>query len=305
MAALDDGSAYASTSSSATTVTLPALANATPNASHNAYDGAWVYIATGPAGQVGQQRRVQAGGYDPSTGTLTITPNWTTAPSGGVIVEISRLFPATSPPSAVIPTVAGVGGEDPSYRTLLNRTLSLCAKPAEILLPIGTARTYDLSGYWWFDRQERLLGIWEPDPIDGLPQRSDWRGWAVRWNADATLLTTRAPFSAASGSITLEVLRPCVAWIRNDTVWAQSENGLVDDDDTSNEAMMVAADVDPEDIMPVFLMCAYEALSARSPGRPYPGAADMAATWRERAQHLRFWDHTQSVPSAPSTEEAA
>jgi hypothetical protein len=297
--ALDDGAAYACSIGTTDTVVIPALVNATTGASANRYDGAWVYLATGPAGTAGQQRLVQPGGFDPALGELTVFPPWTVVPAGGNIVEITHLFPSTDlAPS--LPT-AGIAGEDTSYRRLLNRSLGVMAKPAEISVAITTASTYSLAAYPYLDRESRLVRILEPDVDGDVPVPSDWRGWQLRLNAATPLLQVGVPFLTASDNLTLEVIRPCVNWIRSAGAWAQSTTGFTLDESTTDDNLLQSADVEVEDIMPVFLMCAYEVLAARSPGRPFPGAADLAETWRERAMASRLWDRTQQRAEAPQT----
>ena len=278
--ALDDISEHLVSSSAARTVTLLSLKNATANASVHRYDGTHVFYRD-PGGE-GQSRAVRPGGYDPVTGTLTVYPDWTTPP-GISGIYLTNLFPIISQGS----------DQDATYRGLLNMALRRQAGRDRVELAIGTHWQYPLGGFSWLDRPERLLGVFESGPTGRGAVDAGWRGIRLVLDGPTPFLEVRAPFSEATGSLTLEVNRPGDSLIETAGVWAEG-GGLVNDTDRCLPST--------SDVMPSFLAAAYDALTARSPGRPYPKAAELAEMWRAEARKGRTYDASQDRPMAPSPQ---
>lgn len=291
-AALDDGGRFAVSSAAASTVASAALVNATSNASANTFDGAWVYLASGAAGVVGQQRMVKPGTYVPSTGTLGIFPPWTSTPTGGEIMEVTRVFPSVAGAN-----VAGVTMEDTSYQSIENRALSRLAIPDRVEFAIGTGWRYATTSYPWLDRPERFVRALEPGPTGLMPVDCTWRGVQLRLDGATPHLEIAAPFEHAGGTLVLEVIRPGNSLINvSGGGWAESSVGLVNDDDYCLPSF--------EDVFPEAMFCAYQALAARSPGRPYPKAAELMEFWLGEARKGRYHDRALDPGGQQQVEPA-
>jgi hypothetical protein len=289
--ALDDFESYPVTSATTSTVVLGMLANPTASASTNRYDGAWAYIATGTA--KGEQRRVRVGGYAPSTGTLTVWPLFSPTPAQYDEAEITRLFPAIENAGG---TSDVSNATDTSYRALINRGLGRLA--VRDRLPIATTAgtyAYSLVTTSWLDRDARLLGALEPDASGALTVPADWRGVRLRLDAETPYLEVRVPFT---GTLTLDVIRPAVSWIKVGAVWGESAVGvgLVADTDE--------APVSLDDAVAAGLMEAYEVLMNRSPGRPGGSWAEKWTAQREIVRALRTYDRTSEAAAQPAAPAA-
>lgn len=265
---IDDGSFYAVTSATSTTVVSNALKNATTNASITTYNGAFAYANA-------QQRLVRTDGLAPSTGTLTIRPDWASTPTSAHTLILTTLFPCTEDVS---------GGS--SYRTLINRAAALLAYGDRVAVAIGTGYSYPLTTYPWLDREARLIRVLEPGPTGGQYVDASWRGPKLVLDGPTPALELTVPFGTATGSLILEVLRPAHTLVETAGVWAENTAGLSGDTDRLR--------IDVADILPAFKLVVYEALVGRSPGRPYPGAKDQAEYWRGQAMASRLFDWTQA-----------
>ncbi len=275
-AALEDLEVYHVNSGTLTTVTLPLLASTSPTASPNHRDGRGVYVASGPG--AGQFRRVRIGGYEPS-GRLTIDGVWQTIPTLGSIVELSGLFPPITETN------------ETSYQVLINAALKRLLVPDRITLPITTANSYGLLSWPWLDREERLLGIYEPGPTGLLEVSAMWRRPKLRLDADLPVLEFRVPFLTATGSITLDVLRPADTWIAVNGVWQESVLGLYSETDQAIPS--------EQDVRDVALMEAYLVLAHRSPARPNGPWIEKYMAQREIARRIKYYDLSSEKAPAP------
>jgi hypothetical protein len=278
--ALDDlGGPYAVSASTASTVTVPSLATSTPGASPNRYDGRWVYLSSG-AGS-GQVAKVRGGGFA-SSGLLTMETAWTTAPVAGDQIELYGWFPAVH-----------TRGSDSSYLTIINRALSMIVAPDRIALSITTAEEYPLGAYRWLDRPERLLGVLEPSPTGGLPIDAAWRRPRLRLDAGGAVLELPVPFSAATGVLTLDVLRPADTLVNG----AESTVGLAVEADTAEPTV--------NDVNAVALAVAYQALASRAPGRPSGNWLQKYAGQLGEARRVKYFDASQlAAPPAAAPAPA-
>jgi hypothetical protein len=283
--ALDDlGGPYAVSASTASTVTVPALATSTPGASPNRYDGRWVYLSSGAG--VGQVAKVRGGGFASSV-LLTMETAWTTAPVAGDQIELYGWFPAVH-----------TRGSDSSYSVLINNALSLLVVPDRVSLPITTNQEYSLATLPWLDRPERLRSVLEPGPTGGLPADASWRRPRLRLDANLPVLEIPAPFSTASGTLILTVMRPSNTWIKVNGVWGESTVGLVNETDEANPAT--------NDVVTIALAEAYRALMSRAPGRPSGPWAQKYAAQLAEARRVRYYDTSQerAEPAAPAAAAA-
>ncbi len=279
--ALNDLETYSVASATANTVTVEQLADATPNAATTRFDGSWIYVATGSGAD--QQRRAKNGGFDPVFGTVTLTRTWL-PPAAADTIEVTRLLPA----------IRAVPG-DTSYVDLIDRALSLLVAPDRITLPITTADTYALTTWPWLDRTERLVRVLEPAPVPGrAPKDARWRNPRLVVDGASPFLQLDAPFSAASGVLTLEVLRPGDSLISG----AESIGGLVADASTALPSVA--------DVRTVALMEFAHLMLSRTQGRPD------GANWEQRyaearaeAERLAYLDRTRMLPAPPAGQEAA
>lgn len=294
-AAFNDGGLYICSAASSSNITLAATSDSTTNASAQRFNGAWIYAINQTTG-VGQQRRVVPGGFVAASGILGIELNWSVTPSTSDEVEITHLFPVGEGPTVA----GGVPPEDASYNSLINRALSMIVAPDRVGLAITTDQFYSTVAWVeWLDREERLVRVLEPGVRGGLPQDSAWRGWTLRLDAETPGLEVNVPFSASSGTLYLDVMRPADTWRSENGIWAESTTGL------TNNFHEAKASIN--DVVKVFKMLAIEALMARSPGRPAGNwAARYPAAVRD-AMSVRYIDRSMfsTQAQAIANEEAA
>lgn len=285
--ALNDLGVYPVSSGTGTTVTIVTLADSTSDASTHRYDGRWVYLATG-AGQ-GTQRRVKRGGFTPSSGALTLELSWT-APSSPDEVELTGLFPCQA---------GGLGStsvspEDPGYNGLVNRALSLLLVPDRVTLAITTADTYSTTTWPWLDRPERLVRVLEPAPVaGGAPVDASWRGPQLVVDGPAPFLQLNAPFSTATGTLTLDVLRPADTLISG----AESTTGFTAEGQTAIASV--------NDVREIGLLEAYRALRHRG-GVGVSAWEKAFEQQQQRVEGLLYFDGSMwRRRSGPAAGEAA
>lgn len=277
--ALDDLGVFTVAVSGASSVTSVDLADLTTAASANRFNGAWVYACESL-----QQRRALNGGLTPATGQLNLNYTWTLV-SAGTEIEVTRRFPSRSQ----------VPGEDLSYNDIVNRALAKLLVPDRMTVPITTADSISLSAYRWIDRPERLVRVLEPPPVGTRPVDASWRGPKLVLTAGVPTLEFRTPFDVASGSLTLDVLRPADTLVSG--VETAPGTGLTVDTQTAIAPL--------EDVVLVGLMESYQALSNRDPGRPGGNWAAKYADARERAEAAMFFDGAMFRRKAPDEQVAA
>lgn len=250
--ALSDLGVFTLSSSAATTATSAAWFNATANTSTLLYDDRHIYVATGA--NLGQQRRIRPGSYVPSTGTVTVYPDWTSP--GAVEVELTGLLPCGS---------AGPS-KSTTYNALINDALSLIDRD-DIIAPAVTIVPDHALTTWvaWIteDRIKRLpdgsLDVREPSPAIFAAMSAPFRRWEYVDDVDTPKLRTFVLFTAASGNLEVHVRRPSDTWIKSSGTWAEG-SGLTAETD---EALPTT-----DQVVDVFLPLAYRALMNRQPGAP-------------------------------------
>lgn len=285
---LDDLGIAQVTSATTTAFTAALLIDGIASPDTTRFNGRWAYTSYGalpaPTGG-GQQRRVRNGSYVGSTGTVTIDPAWT-APTAGVEVELTGLFPAN-------PQI----GEDGSYlghlRAASDRIL------VEDHIDVTTTETsgrptqaYLLSDQPWLDRPERILAVKDPPRAVGYPFRPTWRRWSAKFEQGAVFIEFEDRAYPAGSLFQVQVLRPASSLING----AESPIGVLLDTDTLN--------VVNRDWVDTALVYAYQALFNRNRGRPdggyYQKWKDQLA-WVER--NVKGYDG--GAPQPPAAAEAA
>lgn len=274
--ALDDLTLVEVSSATTNTVVSPQLVNAVAQASDSTYGGNWVYVNSGAG--IGQQRVVRPNGYAPSTGTLSVDAGWSTLPTNGAGLEITRLFPC----------VGLVQRADTDYRTLINRACDLLDVFDRIDIETAAgARTYTLANYAaWLDRPGRVLAVFDPPRAHGAPRMPTWRRWEVVFDAGAPFLQFEdSGYSVGGATFQVFVRRPARSLVNG-----ADSGGLTNDADT--------VDARTEDVVTVFLMLAYEVLATRSTGRPSGPWQARFESQREMARALAMYDATRERPVA-------
>lgn len=285
--ALDDlDGPYAVASAASNQVASARLVNNTPSASLHRYDNAWVHVDTGAG--AGQLAHMVANGYVPSTGALTLTPNWTTIPSPADQFSLTYLFPARG----------GAVGADTDYRSLVNRALALILAPDRLSIAITTADTYSTTAYPWLDRPDRLVRVLEPAPMSGrAPTDASWRGPRLVVDGASPFLQLNAPFTTASGNLVLEVWRPGDSLVNG----VESTTGLSAGTDTALPRV--------EDVVMVALLEGYQVLANRNPSRP---SGQWVGKWgmqlkliqSEHARRMALGDRTLELAAASAMRQA-
>ncbi len=170
-------------------------------------------------------------------------------------------------------------------------------KFARVSLAISTEEIYPLSAFPYLDRPERLLRVLHPGVRGGRVKDADWRGWSLVVNGSTPTLEFTTPYDQATGSLTLEVMRPLFNWIGVGGTEAASTVGLQSDTDT--------VDVSVEDLLPEALAVAYETLAARTPAQPFPQATELAAFWQGEARRGQYHDASQDRQAPAAQGQAA
>lgn len=178
-----------------TTVVLPALANATPNASRHFEDAAWAYNQT--------QRvtgKVQAGGYDPPTGRLTIDPPWPIPVNGDRIILTREL-----------PILSSALTRESSYQYVASEAARWLWFEHQLpLLTVGGAHAYSLASYGrWLTRRDQFLGLLDPPIVPGyVPQSGTWRRPTLDFAAGVPTLHLRTAYAGSGEPLALGVQCP-------------------------------------------------------------------------------------------------
>ena len=281
--ALDDQAIAGVTAGTTTTFTAQVLVTAATGATSSLYEGRWAFHRVGA--NAPQQTMIISG--VPTTGVMTVSPA-INAPANTDVLDLTSLFP-------VISTI----GADTDYRTLCNRALGRMMLEVEVEIAVTTSDAYPMTLYPWLDRPERLRQVREPNPFSAslAPIDSMWRQWEIVSDPATASLRTKVPFSAASGNISLEAIRPAVTWIAVPTTFAESLVGLVGVDDKAQPSV--------EEFLPFGLDEALNVLIARSPGRPNAEWARMQEKARADIAASRYRDRTQMIEQAPTASPAA
>ncbi len=282
---LDDASYHlALAGATFNSVSAQSLASASVNLSAGRYNGKWIAHIFNSTGLI-QQSQVRKDSWVPSTGTVSVEPGWV-APSALDQFELTGLFPVDNPPF--------VG--DTSYRSLLNAALRKLLVPDRVTIAITTSQSYSLTSIPGLDRPERLLAVLEPGPTGGVPVDAAFRRPRLVRDAQGAVLILDVPFITASGSLTLDILRPAdtvIATLAGGSVFADSTSGFVNDFDQAKP--------DVAEIVEVGLAEAFRALMNRGED----------ARWRERWQTQEQIARSQPhydrslAPATAQTEQAA
>lgn len=287
-AALDDLSVHSALAGATfQTVGSILLASSAANLSVDRYNGRWLYHIPA-SGMNQQQRQVVKGSYVASTGFVTVAPGWA-APLENEQLEMTALFPCFTPPFAA----------ETSYARLIRRSMQRLSYRDRVTVAITTSQTYTLSASFpWLDREERLLAVLEPGITGGAPVDASWRRPRLIRDGGAVSLILDVPFITASGSISLDVLRPGDTLIGvNGGAYAESTVGLV------NETDLTPLPV--SEIIPVFLEEAYAVLATRANTNPSVNWAQRLKDQRPLARAVASYDWSQEPGGKPATEAAA
>lgn len=233
-----------------TTAVCAQLVNATTGVSSGRWQGHWVNYTSGAGAP--QSRRVAA--YDPATGTLTVTPAWSSAPEIGAGMELTALFPLMS-----------AAGADTDYLALLNAALGkiwLDGIEVTVTIPATPTDTISLAAYPGIKTPDQVQAVLEPHPVVGRsPVDATWRVREIATVAGVTTLRLKTPFRRALGSLTLRVRLQASFVIATGGTWSAADtNGL--------GALTDEARPPIQDVVDAALVEAYQALLARNPGTP-------------------------------------
>lgn len=287
--ALDDlgGPFLALSGSTTTSVTLGDLVSLQPNVSVGRFNGRWIYHVpqTGSA-PTPQQRIVRPGSYVASTGTISIDGPWL-PPGLYDLIEFSSLFPFDTPPFT----------SDTSYKTLINIGLKKLLIGDRVTLSISTSQVYTLPYY--VTDESRLKAIWEPAPFGTAPIDAGWRGPRFVRDGAANLLVFDVPFGTATGSLSLDVLRPADTLIGvNAAALSDSTVGLV------NEADEISPQITLDEIREMFLAEAYRVLDNRHDNARWAGKFPIQQAIAEAQPHYIKSAQPAPAPAAPNQAAA-
>lgn len=292
------GGVYTTDSAGSTTTLVCAAGfkNSSLPTDHLAY--AWVHVPTTPAPK---QQQVTATGLTSASGTITVGSAFGSSINSATAFEVST-------------RLALIDGGNKTAGISLNQCVNLALQhllvPDELTVAITTSDEIALTTWQgWLDRVDRLRAVLEPSPVSGrAPIDASWR-----FRSDEPLLTLDAelpklrlevPFSTATGSLTLQVLRPAETWLRISSTWTEMTPG------TGMTAETDETKVDLAHIRAAGKVFAYQAMAeARSGARRGEYQAQYEAALAD-ARKLRYWDASRDKlqpPPAPAAmqQEAA
>lgn len=206
--------------------------------------------------QAGEQRRVDDGGYDPATGTLTVTRAYSGTVADCVRVALLGLVPAVR-----------VLGE-PGWREHANACLrDLWVERGLAFTGVATHTSYDVTAtYPWLTDRRQVT-----DLLNGPTTATDYalpgdnlRG--VRNDGGRVWLDLWSGYPVGQ-AFELPAKAPGHTWIRRHGQYQQVTDGLIDDDDATPA---------PYDLLRLMMLeRAYRRLAAAAP-------ATEASTWRQQ-----------------------
>jgi hypothetical protein len=188
------GAGFASTCSAlGTTTTLIDASAMDQGTDANFASGGWIYRPDA-ADATDYVRRITSEGFDPDTGTWTVTRAWTNAPADDEVYQVYSIIPPIGQP-----------GISESWKRLVNRGLS--ATWFEDQIPIGSGDGSSIRRFpitdetGWVPNEQHVKGVYfRHTTSDGLitdqDQSKRGRWWdIVHSSGDATLVVGRAPRS--------------------------------------------------------------------------------------------------------------
>lgn len=174
--------------SGCTTTTLVDAELIDSDESESQHEGAWLYIASGAL--AGQTRRISD--YAVTTGTLTVSRAWASAPVSGVEYEIHHKLSPTN------------------LNRCINWVLEQCYFLDEILLtPVSGQRQYSLAAYPYITRPEQIVdALWRVGTTTDKYRYAPLEWYQVRNDAGELTLDIN-PYSFTAGEyMVLRVVRP-------------------------------------------------------------------------------------------------
>ena len=247
--------------------------------------GAWAYLATGALAT--QQRRVAWS--VPEAGALAMDALFGDTVATGVEVVLSYPLP-------VIGQHDSVGLADIVRMALRD----LWAEDYLDLTTVAAQREYSLSTYTdWLNRDDRILGLYDPPRFAGAPRRPSrfgerGRGWDVKFDGGAaTLQLLDAAYAASGFTFQLRVRRPAYSLVSG----SESTTG------PTTDAATVTAELD--DVVVVSLLHAYRALAGYRwlPEDERQRFAGLIPEQEARARALRSYEPREQ-PAAAGQEAA-
>lgn len=245
---------------------------------------AWIHV---PSITAPKQQRITATGLNPANGTITVGNGFGAQVTSAMTFEISA-------------RIALVDGSEKSPGLSLNQCVNLALRhllvPDEISVAITTSDEISLATWQWLDRADRLRGVLEPSPVAGRAAID--AAWRVHRAEDGNLLTLdaelpklrlNAPFSTATGNLTLQALRPAHTWIKSSGTWAEDADGLGAEADEAKPEL--------DDVVMAAKPFVYWELARRTSERQaeYQGLYEQTLA---EARALRYWDSTRDkLPS--------
>ena len=275
-------------------------------------DGVWMNV---PSITAPRQARVTPTGLTIGSGTIALDVALGAQVGSGVTVRWSPLLPIVS--------AASVSG--PSFEDCLYETLRHLLAPDEVSVAVATTPEIPLSTWAsWLNRSDRLVGVLEPSPVSGYaaldtgyrPRLVTSRWGDMRYGEDnvrdirlvldgeAPMLRLTVPYAAASGNLTLQVLRPADTWFKTSGTWTETAPG------TALAAETDECLPDMRHLREAGLVFVYRALAASREG---PRRAEYQAKYEAQlalARQLPYWDHSRDdleprPPSAASQQQEA
>lgn len=263
------------------------LVNTTTGAAGSRYNGRYLYYLaqTATPGTATSQRVVRKDSYVPAAGTVGVDFTFGFVPVVNDILEMTALFPSIDAPFVA----------HTSYLELIRAASRRLNVRREITVPITTSQRLSLATWDDWITPERVLEVWEPSPLGRLMPAK--RGWHVVEGSSPSLHLD-APFLAATGSLTIEVVSPAYSWVAISGVWQESTVGVTNESDE----LLVTTD----ELMQATLVEAYRDLAAQD--RPRDHGSDAEDFEKQQAwcmANIADYDFGRPRRSTPAPEGVA
>lgn len=245
------------------------------------YANEWVYALDGAL--AGQQRRVRNAGFDPDTGTLTLTRAFGSTPQSGVAWMLTSPLPVISQ--------YGVKG----LRECINEALRVMTA-TDFIAFTGVADqpryTLDLTTYPWMIEKRRLIKLWRPYPNATDERKPDTRTFAYIADYETPAIQPSSGYDTGD-AFEMEVRRPANSRLKISGTWANQttyDAGLVADADEALPPL--------DDVVAMAFCEAYQWMSTVGSVRPSAWLEQRYAKHEARAAGLR-WQNDLTEKSPP------
>jgi hypothetical protein len=267
------------TTASSDLVSFTCSALLSGNACGAQFQSCWAYLNASTGPNLAAQRSIlNAGGYDPDVGSVTVARAFSTIVTSGMGFEILSKVPR-------ITDEMGTRG----IREIVNDVL-LTLPPIDLLPVTGVTNqaAYDLTTlYSWLVSKDQILGIYFQRSGDDHPTPAGV-SWDWEYDADAPRLLLPGRPYVTGDTFYVKAHRPAQSWIKQTTgTWSSDTDGLQYD---SEEALPLRQVIRAH----ALAGCYRQLGTQQGPDEYISYYQSREAFWSKKAYALRWWDDQKS-----------